>query len=201
MNTQEIIETLRPMANASWWKSLVIAMNEAKSLREESHRFKQAAWIVKKATQKPTTKAKKATKRATQKPTDERHVFDDMAVEVDRQAAAYSKAAADQWALYWSAFAAVREVAPQLLGELPVADGVAVDDIDPKAEAKTITGLIGKLLATESDPWERVRTRDCIQDKSTLSKHASDPAKAWIKHGPRGWYDIRKSRLPDYLEG
>lgn len=179
MNTQEIVKTLETMANATWWQVLARQTAEADRLRRQADSFRQAAIRC-------------------QQQGDDATTLDGYAEESERQAEKLDSLVRAEWHRYWSAFQAVREVAPQLLGEFPIADGVAVDDIDPKAEARSITALIGKLVAIESDPWVRVEIIECRQDKSTLSRHARDTAKPWIKHGPRGWYDIRESRLPDY---
>jgi hypothetical protein len=145
MNIDETIKTAEGMANVSWWKALILHQSEAKRLRDESYRFKQAAWS-----------AEKRNSDASE--------FIQSAADAGQEADTHRKLANGQLARYWSVFDAVKRHRPELLGVFPFADGIDIDDIDPKAAARSMNELVGKLLAVGNDPTRHDTTRHDTKD-------------------------------------
>jgi len=186
MNIDETIKAAEGMANVSWWKVLILHQSEAKRLRDESYRFKQAAW-------------------SAEKRNSDTSEFIQGAADAGQEADTHHKLASEQLARYWSVFDAVKRHRPELLGVFPFADGIDIDDIDPKAAARSMNELVGKLLAVgnqsqvdDDDPWVEVHTDGCKLDRATLYRHAKDGAKPWIEKSGAGRYRIRKSHLSKY---
>ncbi|GEM_PF-5003373 len=182
MNASTIIEILQPLASVTWWRVLVRQSAELARLRAESDQWRAIAWKAARAGDDPTRD----------------QAFAD---ESDRQAETHERLTNGAWSCYWTAAREIREHFPSLMESLPIADGTRADEIDPQAAARAVQGLIGKLLAVESgeaDPWVRVHHRECIQDESTLGRHAKNPGKPWIERDGPGRFKIRASKWDTY---
>jgi len=71
---------------------------------------------------------------------------------------------------------------------------------------ESLVDLQALLLAVESeaddqrsDPWVPVRLEHVIPDRSTMGRHAKDSGKTGVRRVDRGKYEIKRSRLGDYL--
>lgn len=79
-------------------------------------------------------------------------------------------------------------------------DAAAIyNDMDMQTAWKFTRAAIRKRKA-KADPWVIVAVGDCAADRSTLKRHADDPAKPWIEKAERGKYRIKKSRLAEYVQ-
>lgn len=55
-------------------------------------------------------------------------------------------------------------------------------------------------IQPESDPWVLVELADCKGHRSTLSRASGDPATTGVRKIRHGKYEIRRSRLAEYLD-
>jgi hypothetical protein len=180
MSTSEIVQTVETMANVSWWKVLKRQWGEVDKLRKQA----RECWSV-------VGKLRRAG--------DDYQTLIEQAESIGREADIIDALVMRQLRVYWDAVNAIRSDFPELLELFPYADGIEHDDIDPKAAAKAMQGLAGKILARVSnDPWVTVRGADLKRDRSTLNRDANDPNKPWIEKVSRGTYRIRKSMLHRY---
>jgi hypothetical protein len=145
MNKLEIIETLETMANVSWWRVLARQTAESDRLRREAEGYRRSA-------------------HRCRQQGDDATALDAIAEEADRHAEKLDQLARGAWRRYWSAFDAVKRHRPELLGVFPFADGIGIDDIDPKAAARSMNELVGKLLAVGNDPTRHDTTRHDTKD-------------------------------------
>ena len=186
MNIDETIKTAEGLANVSWWKALILHQSEAKRLRDESYRFKQAAWS-----------AEKRNSDASE--------FIQSAADAGQESDTHRKLANEQWSRYWSVFDAVKRHRPELLGVFPFADGIDIDDIDPKAAAKSMNELVGKLLAVGDDPTRHNTTRHDtkddigkkVQKKRPMNTRAADCARRYREDKGR---TPMKTVVEDYVD-
>jgi hypothetical protein len=182
MSTSEIAQAVESMANVSWWKVLKRQWGEVDELRKQE----RECWSV-------VGKLRRAG--------DDYQTLIEQAESIGREADIIAALWRRQWRVYWDAVNAIRSDFPELLELFPYADGIEHDDIDPKAAAKAMQGLAGKILARadSDDPWVKVTNKDCNKvDRSVLFRDAGSDDKPWVRKVSRGVFEVRKSKLHRY---
>jgi hypothetical protein len=135
------------MANVSWWKVLKRQWGEVDELRKQE----RECWSV-------VGKLRRAG--------DDYQTLIEQAESIGREADIIAALWRRQLRVYWDAVNAIRSDFPELLELFPYADGIEHDDIDPKAAAKAMQGLAGKILATsrQAPPQGEVEI-ECLTPK------------------------------------
>jgi len=128
MDIQKIVATLEPLSSVAWWRVLIRQSAELARLQNESQKMHGAAYDAATAGDRPDR-------------------WQDYADESERHAEKYRQLTSQAWSIYWNAAREIRGHWPELLGELPIADGTTAEEIDPHIAARSIQGLIGRLLS------------------------------------------------------
>ena len=135
MDVQKLVAILEPLSNVAWWRVLVRQSTELAKLQNDALAWHGEAYKATRAGDCPDR-------------------WQEFANESDRHAEKYRSLTNEAWSIYWNAAREIRRQWPELLGALPIADGVTVDDIDPNEAARAIQGIIGRLLSTKTIPPE-----------------------------------------------
>jgi len=147
MDIQNLVATLEPLSSVTWWRVLIRQSAKITQLQNESQKMYGVAYKAATAGDRPDR-------------------WQDFADESERHAEKYRQLTSQAWSIYWNAAREIRGRWPELLGELPIADGTTAEEIDPHITAKAIQGLIGRLLSQSQGDTTRHDTKDDTPKKS-----------------------------------